>query len=75
MPRCEHPPGHPEAVNPGCRCPVIDNGHGRGCGRVDSEGNPLFWYNDDCSLHGWLLAEPIDANEMTFDVIGEEGMK
>ena len=30
-----HAPGSPEAKKLGCKCPVLDNGHGRGSGRVD----------------------------------------
>mgnify|MGYP001582440674 CR=1 FL=1 len=41
-------PGSPEAVTKGCRCPVIDNAHGRGCGW----GPDNFWINEDCPMHG-----------------------
>ena len=40
-----HPnPGSEEACAKGCKCPVLDNGHGRGPGP--------FWINEDCPLHG-----------------------
>lgn len=45
-------PGSPEAVAMGCRCPELDNGHGKGCGMTDDKGEPLFWLNQDCPLHG-----------------------
>ena len=45
-------PGSDEALKLGCTCPVLDNGHGRGCGWKDIKGNPTFWTNADCPLHG-----------------------
>ena len=45
------PPGHEHAVANGCTCPVIDNGHGAGCGYVDSKGNAVFIISCDCPLH------------------------
>lgn len=44
-------PGSAEAIALGCKCPRIDNGHGRGCGRVREDGTPLFWLSDNCALH------------------------
>jgi hypothetical protein len=41
------PPGSDEALDAGCVCPVMDNGHGRGRGSP-----PQFWVNDDCPMHG-----------------------
>lgn len=43
-------PGSDEAINRGCICAVLDNGHGRGFG-PDPE-HPLFWITDECPLHG-----------------------
>lgn len=40
-------PGSPEAVKQGCRCPVLDNAHGRGAGW----GENTFWINAGCGLH------------------------
>jgi len=45
-------PGSKEAGQQGCLCPVVDNNHGKGCGRVDSDGKPMFWINADCPMHG-----------------------
>lgn len=44
-------PGSDAAVAAGCRCPVMDNHHGK--------GNPLgqFWVNAECPLHG---AHPVE---------------
>jgi hypothetical protein len=38
-------PGSDEAIALGCKCPVIDNGHGKG------RGDGLFWFNGDCPIH------------------------
>lgn len=40
-------PGSPAAIAAGCRCPVLDNGHGRGSGWGPGE----FWISGDCPLH------------------------
>ena len=44
-------PGSKEAVRQGCRCPVFDNDHGKGCGYSDSDGKPVFWYSPVCPVH------------------------
>ena len=46
------PPGSPEATEQGCTCPVFDNCKGRGCGLTDNYGNPLYYINEKCQLHG-----------------------
>lgn len=39
-------PGSDQALSVGCRCPVLDNAHGRG-------GNPCgFWIAANCPVHG-----------------------
>lgn len=43
-------PGSDAAIDQGCTCPVVDNGHGRGA-REDEHGKPLFWIAADCPLH------------------------
>jgi hypothetical protein len=40
-------PGSPEAEAIGCRCPILDNAHGKGCGW----GPGKFWINGDCPVH------------------------
>jgi hypothetical protein len=45
-------PGSDEAIKAGCKCPVLDNNHGRGCGAKDENGDPLFWMNGACKIHG-----------------------
>ena len=43
-------PGSPEAIEAGCRCPVLDNGHGRGyLGDGERFG---WWMSSDCPIHG-----------------------
>jgi hypothetical protein len=46
-------PGSREAIDMGCTCPVIDNGHGKGYmgGAKDKDGNTLFVYTVTCPLH------------------------
>lgn len=40
-------PGTDEAIKAGCRCPVIDNGRGRGW-----MGQPgIFVFSADCPVH------------------------
>lgn len=45
-------PGSKEAIKAGCSCPCLDNGHGNGCGRKDTDGTPLFWISAACPIHG-----------------------
>lgn len=52
MSRYPHPPGHPQAVADGCTCPVLDNGHGRGCGYLSADGDPVFIVSAECPVHG-----------------------
>lgn len=41
-------PGTDEAIKAGCKCPVIDNGRGRGW-----MGQPgVFVFSGDCPVHG-----------------------
>ena len=44
-------PGSDEALELGCRCPVLDNAHGRGA--MDTSGDDAeFWISAACPLHG-----------------------
>lgn len=38
-------PGSEEAHAKGCKCPILDNNHGRG------RGDGSFWISGDCPLH------------------------
>ena len=40
-------PGSDAAIALGCTCPILDNGHGRGC---DGTGR-RFWINAECPIH------------------------
>lgn len=42
-------PGSDEAIEAGCVCPVIDNGHGSMELAQDRGG---FWHTDACPIHG-----------------------
>jgi len=48
------PPGSKQAVEEGCRCPVLDNNHGRGIPVTGADGkrSTMFWRNDECPIHG-----------------------
>lgn len=43
-------PGSPEAIEKGCKCPVMDNHYGKGVFLGDS--GPHFWRLASCPLHG-----------------------
>ena len=45
-------PGSASAVELGCTCAQMDNDYGKGSGYLDDDGNPTFWINGDCPLHG-----------------------
>ena len=44
-------PGSPEAIDIGCKCPIMDNRHGAGA-YFGENNEPIFWFNLDCPLHG-----------------------
>ena len=49
MTRNPQKPGSDEALDAGCRCPVMDNGHGRGnYGNGEKYG---WWVVEDCPIH------------------------
>jgi len=53
-------PGSDEALGKGCKCPVMDNEHGKGwMGQRN-----LFVMSGDCPLHGKLMAKakPVRRN-------------
>ena len=50
-------PGSDAALALGCRCPVLDNEHGRGIPWPDKipsnqPPTPKFWVSEDCPIHG-----------------------
>lgn len=47
------PPGSDEALEAGCKCPVLDNNHGHG--QYGIEGRYVIGF--DCPLHGSQLTE------------------
>lgn len=55
-------PGSDAALRLGCKCPVMDNAHGEGCGMKDTEGKPLFWISGNCPLHGHKEGDAHDKN-------------
>lgn len=48
------PPGSEEASVAGCKCPVMDNAHGKGYmgGVKDDNGQTVFVISGDCPVHG-----------------------
>lgn len=42
-------PGSKEAINKGCKCPVLDNNHGEGFGGIGDDA--LFYMSGDCPIH------------------------
>ncbi len=46
-------PGSDAALDQGCRCPVMDNAHGKG----SMYGPDAFWISADCPLHGSAAQE------------------
>lgn len=61
-PQSEYAPGSINAIEHGCSCPVLDNGHGAG------RGDGLFWINSDCPLHG-------DESEPDYPATEREGIE
>lgn len=50
MKKAKPNPGSKEATDAGCKCPVMDNNYGSGI--PTSIGEPNFWINDNCPIHG-----------------------
>lgn len=44
-------PGSEDARKLGCRCPIIDNGHGKGSRYRDDNGKQTFVINTRCPVH------------------------
>ena len=42
------PPGSNEAIELGCKCPVLDNANGKG---IVINGEVMYWYSQDCNIH------------------------
>lgn len=53
------PPGSEEASAAGCKCPVMDNGRGRGYlgGVTDKQGRTVYVIAGDCPVHGVVEEE------------------
>lgn len=48
-------PGSQEAIDQGCKCPVMDNCYGKGIPIPDEDGtiSVAFWMSGDCPMHGF----------------------
>lgn len=54
-------PGSNEAIDKGCACPVLDNGHGRG---YLGDGKKFGWViNGTCPLHGGVVHEDLGYDD------------
>ena len=58
------PPGSPEAVKLGCKCPTSDNGHGKGFGGIAG----LYVCGPNCPLHPvnphtWTAQDELDRSK------------
>ena len=51
-------PGSQEAIEQGCKCPVMDNRRGKGV-YIDKNGEPVFWYSGICKIHKHKLPEDL----------------
>jgi len=58
-------PGSREAIALGCKCPVLDNAHGRGYlgGVKDGSGKTVFVFTVGCPVH--------DAGRKALEEMGE----
>ena len=54
-------PGSREARDAGCRCPIIDNAHGRG---YMCDNHERFVVNDNCPIHGGRLTNALEAKKL-----------
>lgn len=53
----EHNPGSNAAIDAGCRCPVMDNNHGK-----YPPFPPDSWYlSGNCPIHGFTLEQVTDV--------------
>lgn len=43
----DKPPGSPQAVESGCKCPVIDNARGKGRGALEED----WFISEQCIMH------------------------
>lgn len=64
--KAEPNPGSQEARDRGCRCPVLDNAHGKGYlgGAKDRQGRVQFVIKESCPLHGSLPRRALDELDL-----------
>lgn len=67
-------PGSKEALAIGCKCPVLDNGYGKGVygGLLFDDGKPKFWIASNCPIHNGTSAD--DGELFTPDMQESEGI-
>lgn len=52
-------PGSNQAIEQGCKCPILDNANGRGYMGVDG----VFVINETCPVHGGKIDNSKGGNE------------
>lgn len=65
----QHAPGSDQAIADGCTCPVLDNAHGKGCGYVSQDGDPLFIVSHACPIH-WSAETFEESTLFALDLSG-----
>lgn len=60
----DNAPGSERARDDGCRCPVMDNAHGKGWlgGVPDDDGNIAYVISGECPLHAPRFAHFFTAD-------------
>lgn len=60
-------PGTQEAIDAGCLCPIMDNGHGRGY-----MGQPgVYVYAGNCSHHGHIVQAAMTEKQVPVSAAGD----
>lgn len=60
-------PGTQEAIDGGCLCPIMDNGHGRGY-----MGQPgVYVYAGNCSHHGHIVQAAMTEKQVPVSAAGD----
>lgn len=62
------PPGSDAALERGCTCPVLANGHGAGS---RCNGGRMWWIMQDCPLHSPFARGKQTAEKQTFGLTEE----
>ena len=61
-------PGSDEAIAAGCKCPIMDNAHGRGAWGTQGTDDPVFIMTVGCPVHAQELSETEEEPDDTLRV-------